>query len=71
MEEIFGKEYLELVEAFRHYDTKEACSLLNNIRSHVGGGWTENCFCDSISRRLFVEDFNRWFEELQNQVKNK
>ena len=71
MEEIFGKEYLELVEAFRHYDTKEACSLLNNIRSHVGGGWTENCFCDSISRRAFVKDFNMWFEDLQKQTSKK
>lgn len=67
MEEIFGKEYLELVEAYRYSDTKEACSLLNNIRSHVGGDWVENCFCDSISRRKFVEDFNKWFEDLQRK----
>lgn len=65
MEEIFGKEYLELIEGYRYSDSKEACSLLNNIRSHVGGGWVENCFCDVIERKRFIEEFNEWFENLK------
>lgn len=64
----FIPQHLELVEQYRYSETKEACNMLNSIRSHVGGGWTENCFCDHHSRKLFIKQFNEWFNEIKIEI---
>lgn len=64
---MISKEYIELIEAYRHFETKEACVVLNNIRSHVGGGWSESCFCNSKDIKDFIKDFNIWYELLKQE----
>jgi len=60
---MISKEHIDIIEGYRHSDTNEACSILNNIRSHYGGGWIEDCFCSIITRRAFIKTFNEWYEE--------
>lgn len=66
----FIPQHLELIQQYRGSNTKEACNMLNSIKSHVGGGWDDNCFCDHHSRKLFIEQFNKWFDEIQIKIIN-
>lgn len=56
------EDYIKLIEAYKHDNSKEACSILNNLKSHLGGGWVENCFCSSVDRMKFIKDFNEWYK---------
>ena len=55
------EDYIKLIEAYKHDNSKEACSVLNNIKSHLGGGWVESCFCNITDRIVFMEMFNEWY----------
>lgn len=55
------EDYLKLIEAYKHDNSKEACSVLNNIKSHLGGNWVESCFCNITDRIKFMKDFNEWY----------
>ena len=55
------EDYIKLIEAYKHDNSKEACSILNNIKSHLGGGWIENCFCNITDRIAFMKMFNEWY----------
>jgi hypothetical protein len=71
LEEHIGPAYLDLINQYINDESKEACSLLNSIRSHVGGGWNESCFCSTRERRQFITEFNKWFEEIKKFYEDK
>lgn len=64
------EDYIKIIEVYKHDNSKEACSVLNNIKSHLGGNWVESCFCNITDRIIFMKDFNEWYITYLEEKRN-
>lgn len=60
---LFTDEQILYIEEHRGETDKGLCNNLNIMRREIEGVFTEGCMCSLIDRKLFIDDFYKWFDE--------
>lgn len=58
------EELQQQIESLRGNTSKMACNTLNEIRRGLDGTFLTTCFCGSVVRINFLNDFFRFYDNL-------